>query len=144
MQQPRTLWPLEERIRLVAVYDELRKQSASFSARQFSAYHEVPYATFTRWLARFRRAVAASLRDRSQAPKRRPHKLSRAEETVIRRAHKALGCGVHRLYFYLRVARAHDAQLRQRLPGAPPLRCPRQAQAEAQAQLADVRQSLTG
>jgi transposase InsO family protein len=93
---------LEERIRLVAVYDELRKQSPRFSARQFCAYHDVPYATFARWLARFKRSGAASLRNRSHAPKHRPHKLSGQEETVIRRAHQALGCGVHRLYFYLR------------------------------------------
>jgi len=102
MHKPRTPWPLEERIRLVVVFDELRKRSARFSARQFSSYHEVPYATFCRWLARFRRAGAASLRDRSHAPKHRPHKLSGQEETLIRRAHKALRCGVHRLYFYLR------------------------------------------
>jgi len=105
MHQPYTPWPLEERIRLVAVYDELRKQSPRFSARQFSTYHEVPYATFARWLARFRRSGASSLRDRSHAPRRRPTKLSGAEETVIRRAHKALGCGVHRLYFYLQATK---------------------------------------
>lgn len=105
MHQPYTPWPLEERIRLVAVYDELRKQSPRFSARQFCTYHEVPYATFARWLTRFRRSGAASLRDRSHAPRRRPHKLSGQEETVIRRMHKALGCGVHRLYFYLRAAK---------------------------------------
>lgn len=105
MHQPYTPWPLEERIRLVVVFDELRKRSPRFSALQFSAYHEVPYATFCRWLARFRRSGAASLRDRSHAPGRRPTKLSGAEETLIRQAHKALGCGVHRLYFYLRAAR---------------------------------------
>ena len=105
MHQPYTPWPLEERIRLVAIYDELRKQQPGFSARQFSVYHDVPYATFARWLARFKRSGAASLRDRSHAPRRRPSKLSGTEETLIRRAHQALKCGVHRLYAYLQAAR---------------------------------------
>lgn len=102
MHQPYTPWPLEERIRLVVLFDELRRQHFRLSARQFCGYHEVPYATFCRWLARFRSGGARALPDRSHAPKHRPHKLSGAEETVIRRVHKAMGCGVHRLYFYLR------------------------------------------
>jgi transposase InsO family protein len=105
VHQPYTPWPLEERIRLVAVYDELRKQSPRFSGRRFSQFHEVPYATFARWLARFRRSGAAALRDRSHAPRRRPTKLSGREETLIRRAHRALHCGVHLLYAYLRAAK---------------------------------------
>ncbi|SRR6266571_1360711 len=102
MHKPRTSWPLEERIRLVATFDELARRSSGWTARRFSAYHDVPYSTFCRWLVRFRRSGAAALRDRSHAPKHRPHKLSGQEETLIRRAHKALRCGVHRLYFYLR------------------------------------------
>jgi transposase InsO family protein len=105
MHQPYTPWPLEERIRLVAIYDELYKRQPRFSARQFSRYHDVPYATFARWLARFRRSGPASLRDRSHAPKRRPTKLSGGEETLIRRAHQALHCGVHLVYAYLRAAK---------------------------------------
>lgn len=105
MHQPYTPWPLEERIRLVAIFDELSQRSPSWTARAFSSFHDVPYSTFCRWLARFRRAGAAALRDRSHAPKRRPTKLSGAEETLIRRAHQALRCGVHRLYAYLRAAK---------------------------------------
>jgi len=104
VHKPYTPWPFEERVKLVAIFDELERRQR-FSARRFSQYHEVPYATFCRWLARFRRQGAAALRDRPHAPKRRPHKLSGAEETLIRRAHKALGCGVHRLYAYLKAAR---------------------------------------
>ena len=74
MHKPRTSWPLEERIRLVATFDELAKRSPDWTARRFSAYHDVPYSTFCRWLARFRRSGAASLRDRSHAPRRGPHK----------------------------------------------------------------------
>ena len=105
MHKPRTPWPLEERIRLVAIFDELAKRSSSWTARRFAAFHDVPYSTFCRWLARFRRSGAAALRDRSHSPKRRPHKLSGQEETVIRQAHRALRCGVHRLYAYLRAAK---------------------------------------
>jgi transposase InsO family protein len=105
MHQPRTPWPLAERVRYVAIFDELRKQSPAWTARRFASFHEVPYSTFCRWLARFRRLGASALRDRSHRPKRTPHKLSGEEETLIRRAHKALGCGVHRLYAYLRAAR---------------------------------------
>jgi transposase InsO family protein len=105
MHKPYTPWPLGERIRLVAIYDELRKKQPRFSARRFSAYHDVPYSSFCRWLARFRGLGAAALRDRSHAPRRRPNKLSGQEETVIRRAHRALKCGVHRVYAYLRAAR---------------------------------------
>ena len=105
MHQPYTPWPLEERVRLVVLFDELRKQYAGFSARQFSAYHDVPYATFCRWLARFRKSGAGALRDRSHAPRRRPNKLSGTEETLIRQTHQALRCGVHRLYAYLKAAR---------------------------------------
>lgn len=105
MHQPYTPWPLEERIKLVVVFDELRKQHSKLSARQFCQFTEVPYASFCRWLARFRRQGAAALRDRSHAPRHRPHKLSGQEETVIRQAHSALRCGVHRLYAYLCAAK---------------------------------------
>jgi transposase InsO family protein len=105
MHQTYTPWPLEERIRLVVTYDELRCQHYRLSARQFCSYHDVPYSTFCRWLQSFRRSGPSSLRDRSHAPKRRPGKLSGAEESLIRQAHRALRCGVHRLYAYLKAAK---------------------------------------
>src|SRR5207249_5687017 len=78
---------------------------SKLSARQFCQFTEVPYASFCRWLARFRRQGAAALRDRSHAPRHCPHKLSGQEETIIRQAHSALRCGVHRLYAYLCAAK---------------------------------------
>jgi transposase InsO family protein len=105
MHQPRTPWPLTERVRLVAVFDELVRQSPNWTARRFAGFHEVPYSTFCRWLQRFRDQGARGLADRSHRPKHLPTKLSGQEETVIRRAHAALGCGVHRLYAYLKAAR---------------------------------------
>jgi transposase InsO family protein len=104
MHQPRTPWAVAERAQLVGAFEGLQKLQPGFSARQFSQYHEVPYSTFCRWLSRYRKQGARGLADRSHAPKRRPTRLTGAEETLIRQAHKALGCGVHRLYAYLRAA----------------------------------------
>jgi transposase InsO family protein len=92
-------------VRLVAIFDELQRRSPVWTARSFARFHEVPYSTFCRWLARFRQSGAAALRDRSHRPRRLPTRLSGQEETLIRRAHAALRCGVHRLYAYLRAAR---------------------------------------
>lgn len=105
MHQPRTPWALTERVRYVAIFAELQKQSPNWTARRFASFHDVPYSTFCRWLVRFRRAGASALRDRSHRPRHLPGKLSGQEETAIRRAHAALHCGVHRLYAYLKAAR---------------------------------------
>jgi len=105
MHQPRTPWPAAERASLIGAFDGLQKLDPSFSARRFSEYHEVPYATFCRWLKRFRAQGARGLADRSHRPKRLPHKLSGREEDVIRSAHRVLRCGVHRLYAYLKAAK---------------------------------------
>lgn len=105
MHQPRTPWPVAERATLIGAFEGLQRLDPSFSARRFSQFHEVPYATFCRWLKRFRTQGARGLADRSHAPKHRPTKLSGQEETLIRHAHQALRCGVHRLYAYLRAAK---------------------------------------
>jgi transposase InsO family protein len=105
MHQPRTPWSVAERAQLVGAFEGLLKLSPGFSAKSFCQYHEVPYSTFCRWLQRYRRQGARGLANRSHRPKHLPTKLSGAEETIIRQAHKALGCGVHRLYAYLRAAR---------------------------------------
>jgi len=104
MHQPRTPWPLTERVRLVAVFDELVRQSPNWTATRFAAFHEVPYSTFCRWLQRFRHQGAHGLADRSHRPKHLPTKLSGHEEGIIRRAHAAMRCGVHRLHAYLKAA----------------------------------------
>lgn len=105
MHQPRTPWPVAERAQLVGAFEGLQRRQPGFSARQFSRYHEVPYSTFCRWFSRHRKHGARGLADHSHAPRRRPPRLTGEEETLIRRAHQALGCGVHRLYAYLRAAR---------------------------------------
>jgi transposase InsO family protein len=105
MHQPRTPWSVAERAQLVGAFDGFRRLNSNFSARSFCQYHEVPYSTFCRWLQRFRQQGARGLADRSHAPRRRPTKLSGAEETLIRLAHQRLACGVHRLYAYLKAAK---------------------------------------
>jgi transposase InsO family protein len=105
MHQPRTPWPVAERAQLIGAFEGLQRRYPGFSARQFTQYHEVPYATFCRWLKRFRTQGARGLADRSHRPRHVPNKLSGQEEDIIRHAHAALRCGVHRLYAYLRAAR---------------------------------------
>ena len=105
MHQPRTPWSAAERAQLIGAFEGLLKLSPGFSARRFSQYHEVPYATFCRWLQRFREQGARGLADRSHRPKHLPTKLSGREVDIIRRAHATLRCGVHRLYAYLKAAR---------------------------------------
>lgn len=105
MHQPRTPWSVAERAQLIGAFEGLQKLQPGFSARQFCQYHEVPYSTFCRWLSRYRQQGARGLADHSHAPRHRPTRLTGEEETLIRRAHRALGCGVHRLYAYLRAAR---------------------------------------
>lgn len=105
MHKPRTSWPLETRVKLVVTYEELHKQHPKLSIRQFCQYHQVPYATFARWVAAWRQRGRLALADRPRRPKRHPTAVSGAEVTIIRRAHHALGWGVHRLYAHLRQAR---------------------------------------
>lgn len=103
MHKSRTSWPLETRVKLVAIYQELRRQHPGYSARQFCRYHEVPYSTCCRWLSRWRKQGRLALADRSRRPRRRPGSLSSQAVTIIRRAHQALGWGVRRLYAHLRL-----------------------------------------
>ena len=105
MHKPRTPWQLSERIRLVAIFDELQQRSPGWTAVRFARFIEVPYSTLCRWLAAFRKEGARALRDRSHRPKHLPTKLSGREEGLIRRVYAALRCGVHRVYAYLKAAK---------------------------------------
>jgi len=104
MGKRRTSWPWETRVKLVASYEELRRQQPGLSASRFCQYHQVPYSTFCRWLVLWSRKGRLALLERPRRPHRHPRALSGAEITIIRRAHQALGCGVHRLHAYLRLA----------------------------------------
>jgi len=102
MHKSRTPWPWETRIKWVAIYEELCRRNAGYSARQFCQYLDVPYSTFCRWLARWRRRGRLALLDAPRRPRRCPTALSGRDVTIIRRAHEALGFGVHRLHAALR------------------------------------------
>jgi len=91
MEKRRTSWPWETRVKLVASYEELRRQNKDYSARQFSLYTEVPYSTFCRWLARWRRQGRLAHLDAPSRPRRCPNALSGRGVTLIRRAHQELG-----------------------------------------------------
>ena len=100
------LWPLETRVKLVAIYQELRRQQPGYSARRSCRHVEAPYSTFCPRLALCRKRGKVTLVDCSRRPRRRPGALLGQEVAIIRRAHQALGNGVRRLYTHLR-----DAQL---------------------------------
>jgi len=102
MRKRRTRWPWETRVKLVAIYEELCRQNPHYSARQFCRYSEVPYSTFCRWLVRWRKRGRLALLDAPRKPRRCPTALSGQEVTLIRRAHEALGFGVHRLHAALK------------------------------------------
>jgi len=104
MHKSGTSWPLETRVRLVAIYEELRRRHPGYTAQEFSRHHEVPYSTFCRWLARWRRQGKLALLGRPRRPRRSPRALTGRDVTIIRRAHEALGYGVRRLYAHLRLA----------------------------------------
>src|SRR3972149_6254966 len=108
MHKSGTPWPLETRVKLVAIYQELCRQNSHYSARQFSRYSDVPYSTFCRWLARWRERGRLALLDAPRRPRRCPAALSGREVTLIRRAHQALGFGVHRLHAALKRDEVHN------------------------------------
>ncbi len=46
MEKRRTRWPWETRVKLVAIYEEMRRRNKGYSAREFSRYTDVPYSAF--------------------------------------------------------------------------------------------------
>ena len=98
MHQARTAWPVTTRVSHVVAFEELRRQHPSLSARRFCAAAAVPYSTFARWWARFRREGNRALTDRSKRPKRAPRALDGETLDSIRQAQRELGIGVRRLH----------------------------------------------
>jgi transposase InsO family protein len=91
-------------VRYVVTYDELHRSHPRLSARRFCAMIEVPYATFARWLARFRAEGPRGLQDRSRRPHRHPGALRGAVLDVVRGAHRRSGLGVRLLHHVLSTA----------------------------------------
>ena len=104
MHKSGTSWPLETRVKLVVIYEELLRQQPRLSANRFCQYHQVPYSTFCRWLGRWRTEGRLALMERPRRPRRSPSALTGRDVTIIRCAHCALGYGVRRLYAHLRIA----------------------------------------
>lgn len=95
---------METRVRYVVTYEELRRERPELSARRFCAMIEVPYATFARWLGRFRADGPRGLLDRSRRPRRHPNALPGAVLDVVRRAHRRSRLGVRLLHHVLKAA----------------------------------------
>ena len=101
MHKTGTPWPVPTRVRYIVAFEELRRQYPRLSARRFCQATEVPYATFARWWAAWRREGKRALLDRSRRPRRRPNALEGQVLDIIRQVHHQLGLGVRRLHAYL-------------------------------------------
>jgi transposase InsO family protein len=101
MRHPRTPWPVATRVSYIVSFEELRKQHPRLSARRFCEATEVPYATFARWWAAYRRKRGRGLQDRSRRPRRSPTAIPVVTLERIRLVHRRLGLGVRRLHAYL-------------------------------------------
>ena len=104
MHKIRTPWPVATRVQYIVAFEECRRRWPGLSARRFCAVAEVPYPTFARWWALWRRRGKLALLDRSRRPRRSPHALPGQVLDVIRRAHWQMGWGVRRLHAHLRQA----------------------------------------
>ncbi len=103
MHKVRTAWPLATRVQYIVAYQECRRRWG-LSARRFCAEAAVPYSTFARWWAGWRKQGKRALPDRSRRPGRSPHALPGRVLDVIRRAQRELNLGVRRLHAQLRQA----------------------------------------
>jgi transposase InsO family protein len=103
MHKARTSWPVATRVQYIVAFQECQKRWG-VSARHFCSAAEIPYSTFARWWARWRKQGKLALVDRPRRPRRSPSALPGQVLDVIRRAHWELGWGVRRLYAHLRRA----------------------------------------
>ena len=103
MHKVRTAWPVATRVQYLVSYEHCFKKWG-LSARRFCTAAEVPYSTFARWWALWRRLGKGSLYGRSRRPRRSPRALSSQVLDVVRRGHRELDSGVRRLHAYLKQA----------------------------------------
>jgi len=102
MHQPRTAWPVATRVQYIVAFAEANRRYPSLSARHFCQIAELPYPTFARWWAAYRRLGPGGLKDRSRRPHRCPQALPGTVLDIVRRAHQQSGLGVRRLHAALR------------------------------------------
>lgn len=105
MHKVRTAWPVATRVQYIVAFEECRRRWPGLSARRFCAVAEVPYSTFARWWARWRRQGNHALGDRPRRPRHSPTALQGSVLDTIRRAHRQLNVGVRRLHAYLSQAK---------------------------------------
>lgn len=98
MHQPRTPWPVATRVQHIVAFEEARRRYPRLSARRFCQVAELPYPTFARWWAAYRRSGPRGLKDRSRRPHRCPQALSGVILDAVRQAHHETGLGVRRLH----------------------------------------------
>jgi len=101
MHKVRTPWPAATRVQYIVAFEECQRRW-QVSARRFCAAGEIPYPTFARWWAVWRKQGKYALLDRSRRPRLSPRALPGQVLDVIRRAHRDLRWGVRRLHAYLR------------------------------------------
>ena len=71
MHKVRTPWPVATRVQYMVAFDECGRRWPRLSARRFCSVAEVPYPTFARWWALWRRQGKYALLDRSRQARRR-------------------------------------------------------------------------
>jgi len=103
MHKVRTSWPVATKVQYIVAFEECRRRWG-LSARRFCSGAEIPYSTFARWWALWRKQGKRALLERSRRPRRSPGALPGQVLDVIRRAQRDLRWGVRRLHAYLRQA----------------------------------------
>jgi transposase InsO family protein len=98
MHHPRTSWPVATRVQHIIAFEEARRRYPRLSARRFAALAELPYSTFARWWAAYRRFGPRGFKDRSRRPHHCPRALPGSVLDVIRQAHRESALGVRRLH----------------------------------------------
>ena len=71
MHKVHTPWPVATRVQYMVAFDECGCRWPRLSARRFCSVAEVPYPTFARWWALWRRQGKYALLDRSRQARRR-------------------------------------------------------------------------
>ena len=78
MHKVRTPWPVATRVQYIVAFQECRRRWLGLSARRFCSVAEVPYPTFARWWAVWRKQGKHAPLDRSRRPRRSPRALPRS------------------------------------------------------------------
>src|SRR3972149_4084045 len=103
MHKVRRPGPVATGVQYIVAFEECQRRWG-VSARSFCSAAEIPYSTFARWWAVWRKGGKNSLYGCSRRPRRSPRALPGQVLDVIRGVHWELGWGVRRLHAHLRQA----------------------------------------